>query len=34
MIAAAAVAAVIYFVITFGICKMQKKDTKLASIFK
>lgn len=34
MIAAAVVAALIYFVITFGICKMQKKDTKLASIFK
>lgn len=34
MIAAAVVAALIYFIVTFGICKMQKKDTKLASIFK
>lgn len=34
MIASAAIGALIYFVVTFGICKMQKKDTKLASIFK
>lgn len=34
MIAAAVVGALIYFIVTFGICKMQKKDTKMASIFK
>lgn len=34
MIVAAVVGVVIYLAITFGICKMQKKDTKLASIFK
>ncbi|MBR1688018.1 MAG: hypothetical protein IJ710_05715 [Prevotella sp.] len=34
MIAAAVVAVVLYLVVTFGICKAQKKDTKLASIFK
>ena len=33
MIVAALVGVVIYAVVTFGICKMQKKDTKLASIF-
>lgn len=34
MIAAAPIGVLIYFVVTYGICKMQKKDTKLASIFK
>lgn len=34
MIAGAAAGALLYFVVTFVICKMQKKDTKLASIFK
>lgn len=33
MIGAAVVGAVIYGVITFIICKIQKKDTKLASMF-
>lgn len=33
MIIASVVAAVIYGVVTYAICKMQKKDTKLASIF-
>ncbi len=34
MIVAAIVGTLIYLCITFGLCKMQKKDTKLASIFK
>ncbi len=34
MILAAIVGVVVYGLITFLICKMQKKDTKLASIFK
>ncbi len=34
MIAAAVVGSLIYAGITYIICKMQKKDTKLASIFK
>jgi small-conductance mechanosensitive channel len=33
MIVAAIVGTIIYMGVTFGICKMQKKDTKLASIF-
>ena len=34
MIVAAVVGTVVYALITFGICKIQKKDTKLASVFK
>ena len=34
MILAAVVGTVVYIAVTFGICKMQKKDTKLASVFK
>lgn len=34
MIVAALVGTIIYLGVTFGICKMQKKDTKLASLFK
>lgn len=34
MIVAAVVGTIIYLGVTFGICKMHKKDTKLASLFK
>lgn len=34
MIAAAVIGTIIYLCVTFCICKMQKKDTKLASLFK
>jgi hypothetical protein len=33
MIAASVVCAVLYGLVTFVICKLQKKDTKLASMF-
>jgi len=33
MIVAAIVGTVVYALVTFGICKIQKKDTKLASVF-
>ena len=33
MIAASVVGVLIYGIVTFAICKMQKKDTKLASMF-
>ena len=33
MVIAALVGTIIYIVVTIGICKMQKKDTKLASMF-
>lgn len=33
MIGAAVVGALIYGIVTFVICKLQKKDTKLASMF-
>lgn len=33
MIGAAIVGVVIYGIVTFIICKIQKKDTKLASMF-
>ena len=34
MIVTAVVAALVYVLITFAICKTQKKDTNLASLFK
>lgn len=34
MIAAAVVSTVLYGLVTFIVCKLQKKDTKLASMFK